>query len=42
MDEQELLKQRFKSAVSSVIKAISENFELEINFGNNTSSKKIL
>jgi len=40
MDEQELLKERFKSAVSSVVKAISENFDLEIKFGNNVSSKK--
>ena len=40
MDEKELLKERFKSAVSSAVKAISENFDLEIQFGNNTSSKK--
>ena len=40
MDEQELLKERFKSAVSSTVKAISENFDLEIKFSNNTSSKK--
>ena len=40
MDEQELLKERFKSAVSSVVKAISENFNLEIKFSNNVSSKK--
>ena len=40
MDEQELLKERFKSAVSSTVKAISENFDLEIKFGNNVSSKK--
>ena len=40
MDEQELLKERFKSAVSSTIKAISENFDLEIKFGNNLSSKE--
>ena len=30
MDEQELLKERFKSAVSSTVKAISENFDLKI------------
>ena len=42
MDDQELLKERFKSAVSSTVKAISENFDLEIKFGNNTSSKKNL
>ena len=40
MDEKELLKERFKSAVSSTVKAISENFDLEIKFGNNTSSKE--
>ena len=40
MDEQELLKERFKSAVSSTVKAISENFDLEIKFGNNISSKE--
>ena len=32
MDEHELLKERFKSAVSSAVKAISGNFELEIKF----------
>ena len=40
MDERELLKERFKSAVSSAVKAISENFDLDIKFGNNTASKK--
>ena len=40
MDEQELLKERFKSAVSSTVKAISENFDLEIKFGNNNLSSK--
>ncbi len=40
MDEQELLKERFKSAVSSTVKAISENFDLEIKFSNKISSKK--
>ena len=40
MDERELLKERFKSAVSSAVKAISENYDLEIKFGNNLSSKK--
>ena len=40
MNDQELLKERFKSAVSSTVKAISENFDLEIKFGNNISSKK--
>ncbi len=41
MDEQELIKERFKSAVTAAVKAISENFDLEIKFGNNTDSKKI-
>ena len=40
MDESELLKERFKSAVSSAVKVISENFNLEIKFGKNLSSKK--
>ena len=40
MDEKEILKERFKSAVSSVGKVISEKFDLEIKFGTNISSKK--
>ena len=40
MDEQELLKERFKSAVSSTVKAISENYDLEIKFGSNNTPKK--
>ena len=40
MNDQKLLKERFKSAVSSTVKAISENFDLEIKFGNNLSSKE--
>ena len=40
MDEKEFLKERFKSAVSSTVKAISGNFDLEIKFGNNINSKK--
>ena len=40
MDEQELLKERFKSAVSSAVKAISENFNLEIKFESSTTTKK--
>ena len=40
MDEHELLKERFKSAVSSAVKAISENFDLEIKFDKSTTSKK--
>ena len=40
MDEQELLKERFKSAVSSAVKAISENFDLEIKFQSTETSKK--
>ena len=40
MDEKEYLKERFKSAISSAVKAISENFEIEVKFGNNIPSKK--
>ena len=40
MDDQELLKERFKSAVSSAVKAISENSDLEIKFDNKINSKK--
>ena len=40
MDEKEILKEKFKSAVSSTVKAISENFDLEVKFGNNTTTKK--
>jgi cobaltochelatase CobT len=40
MDDQEILKEKFKSAVSSTIKAISGNFELKIQFGSNESSKE--
>ena len=40
MDENELLKERFKAAVSSAVKVISEDFNLDIKFGNNISSKK--
>ena len=40
MDEKEILKERFKSAVSSAVKVISEKSDLEIKFGTNISSKK--
>ena len=40
MDEQELLKEKFKSAVSSAVKAISENFDLEINLVTKQVPKK--
>jgi len=40
MDEQEFLKERFKSAVSSAVRAISENYNLEIKFGSNLTSKE--
>jgi len=42
MDEKELLKERFKSAVSSAVKVISEQFDLEVKFGNNINPKKDL
>ncbi len=40
MDEHELIKEKFKAAVSSTVKAISGNFDLEIKFDNRASSKK--
>ena len=40
MDEKELLKERFKSAVSSTVRAISENFDLDIQFGHKLSTKE--
>ena len=40
MDEKELLKERFKSAVSSAVKVISEQLDLEVKFGNNLNEKK--
>ena len=40
MDEEELLKERFKSAVSSTVKAVSGNYDLEIKFSNNSSTQK--
>ena len=40
MDEQKLLKERFKSAITSTVKTISENFDIEVKFGENSSSKK--
>ena len=40
MDEKELLRERFKSAISSAVRAISENFDLNINFGSKIISKK--
>ena len=40
MDEKELIKERFKSAVTSAVKAISENYDLEIKFGHSISNKK--
>ena len=40
MNERETLEERFKLAVSSTVKAISGDFNLEIKFGNEASSKK--
>ena len=42
MDEKELLKEKFKAAISSAVKVISERLELEIKFDNNSQSKKNL
>ena len=40
MDEQDHLKEKFKSAVSSTVKAISGNFDLDIKFGSSTPEKE--
>ena len=40
MDRKEFLKERFKAAVSSAVKVISEKFDLEVKFGNNINPKK--
>ena len=40
MDRKEFLKERFKAAVSSAVKVISEQFNLEVKFGNNINPKK--
>ena len=40
MDEKDLAKEKFKSAIASAVKAISGNFDIDIKFGSNTSSKK--
>ena len=40
MDEKELIKERFKTAVSSAVKVISEQLNLEIKFGKNINQKK--
>ena len=42
MDEKEFLKERFKAAVSSAVKVISEKFDLEVKFGNISNPKKDL
>ena len=40
MDDQKLLKEKFKTAISSAVKVISEQFDLQIKFGNNINEKK--
>ena len=40
MDEKEILKEKFKSAVSSTVKAISGNFDIKIEFNNKGETKK--
>ena len=42
MDEKELIKARFKAAISSAVKVISEELNLEVKFGNNVNEKKDL
>jgi len=39
MNEKELIKERFKAAISSAVKVISEQFDLEVKFGNNINKK---
>ena len=39
MDEKELLKERFRLAIASAVKVISENYELDIRFSNNEETK---
>jgi len=39
MNDQDVLKERFKSAVSSAVKVISENYDLEVKFGSSLTSK---
>ena len=39
MDEKELLKERFKLAITSAVKVISENYEIDIKFNNNHETK---
>ena len=40
MDEKDIAKEKFKSAITSAVKAISENFDIDIKFDSSTSSKK--
>ena len=40
MDDRELLKERFKIAISSAVKAISENYDIDVKFGDNQETKK--
>ena len=42
MDEKELFKEKFKSAISSAVKAISGNFDLQIKFSDNTNANENL
>ena len=39
MDDKEILKERFKAAISSAVKVIAEQHNLEVRFGANVSSK---
>ena len=38
--EEDVLKEKFKNAIASTVRAVSENKNLEINFGNQKSAKK--
>ena len=39
MDKKEILKERFKSAISSTVKVIAYNSDLKVNFGKSAESK---
>jgi len=39
MDKKEILKERFKSAISSTVKVIADNSDLKVNFGKSAESK---
>ena len=40
MDDKELLKERFRLAIASAVKVISENYDIDIKFNNSQNNKK--